>query len=85
MCWLLLYVCTDGDLKEKRTVAVVVVVGLAAHALPKHAGDREKNSPYECSLDSLKSARLPFSFFLFTILFLLFDLEIASVVPLDGC
>uniref|UniRef100_UPI00300357BD NADH dehydrogenase subunit 3 n=1 Tax=Sphyraena sphyraena TaxID=13692 RepID=UPI00300357BD len=67
-------------------ISLVLSAALAAVSfwLPQMNPDYEKLSPYECGFDPLGSARLPFSlrFFLVAILFLLFDLEIALLLPL---
>nr|YP_010506491.1 NADH dehydrogenase subunit 3 [Syritta pipiens]QUE27787.1 NADH dehydrogenase subunit 3 [Syritta pipiens]UPX88505.1 NADH dehydrogenase subunit 3 [Syritta pipiens]UXF58183.1 NADH dehydrogenase subunit 3 [Syritta pipiens] len=62
----------------------VVVMLLATILSKKSFIDREKSSPFECGFDPMSSSRLPFSlkFFLITIIFLIFDVEIALILPM---
>uniref|UniRef100_UPI0030FF3583 NADH dehydrogenase subunit 3 n=1 Tax=Sicista caudata TaxID=2599793 RepID=UPI0030FF3583 len=60
------------------------VLIMVAFWLPQISMNWEKVTPYECGFDPIESAHLPFSmkFFLEDITFLLFDLEIALLLPL---
>nr|BBB33730.1 NADH dehydrogenase subunit 3 [Pectenocypris sp. MZB 22148] len=66
------------------TLILPLILTSISFWIPQMSPDAEKLSPYECGFDPLGSARLPFSlqFFLVAILFLLFDLEIALLLPL---
>ncbi|NP_510976.1 NADH dehydrogenase subunit 3 (mitochondrion) [Kryptolebias marmoratus] len=65
-------------------MALSTLLILVSFWLPASNPDYEKLSPYECGFNPFASTRLPFSlrFFLVAILFLLFDLEIALLLPL---
>nr|YP_009740439.1 NADH dehydrogenase subunit 3 [Bactrocera rubigina]QID03092.1 NADH dehydrogenase subunit 3 [Bactrocera rubigina] len=65
-------------------VITSVIMTLASILSKKTLTDREKCSPFECGFDPKSSSRLPFSlrFFLITIIFLIFDVEIALILPM---
>ena len=68
-----------------------VLVGVAIGVLPVAMGfalaprrpDPEKLSPYECGFEAFEDARMKFDvrYYLIAILFILFDLEIAFLIP----
>jgi len=65
-------------------IPILAVILLAVNlVLAPHTPYEEKGSAFECGFHSFQQTRSPFniSFFIFALLFLLFDLEILLVYP----
>lgn len=81
------------DLAEYLPVLLFILVGGVIGVLSMALGfvlgpqrpDSEKNSAYECGFPAFEDARIQFDvrYYLVAILFILFDLEVAFLVP--GC
>ncbi|TSE38031.1 NAD(P)H-quinone oxidoreductase subunit 3 [Tepidimonas fonticaldi] len=79
------------SLEQYLPVFLFILVGLGVGVLPQVFGyllgpnrpDPEKNSPYECGFEAFEDARMKFDvrYYLVAILFILFDLEIAFLIP----
>nr|QSZ78269.1 NADH dehydrogenase subunit 3 [Leptocimbex clavicornis] len=61
-----------------------IIMMIASTLSKKSMYDREKNSPFECGFDPMSMTRMSFSirFFLIAIIFLIFDVEIALMLPM---
>nr|YP_009478333.1 NADH dehydrogenase subunit 3 [Gammarus roeselii]AVP50038.1 NADH dehydrogenase subunit 3 [Gammarus roeselii] len=66
------------------SMAIAALLASLAWVAGMNSKNRNKLSPFECGFDPCKKARAPFSFrfFMVTILFLVFDVEIALILPL---
>ena len=68
-------------------IAVGLLVGvgpiLLGRLVSPNRPDSEKLSPYECGFEAFEDARVKFDvrYYLISILFILFDLEVAFLVP----
>ncbi|GAA5158798.1 NADH-quinone oxidoreductase subunit A [Viridibacterium curvum] len=64
-------------------VVIGVVPVVLGWVLAPHRPDAEKNSPYECGFEAFEDARMKFDvrYYLIAILFILFDLEVAFLLP----
>nr|UYK52072.1 NADH dehydrogenase subunit 3 [Palaeocimbex sp. CSCS-Hym-MC0161] len=62
----------------------LIIMMIASILSKKSVYDREKNSPFECGFDPFSATRMSFSirFFLIALIFLIFDVEIALLLPL---
>ena len=79
------------NLDQYLPVLLFILVGIAVGVVPLILGyvlgpnrpDAAKNSPYECGFEAFEDARMKFDvrYYLVTILFILFDLEIAFLFP----
>ena len=68
-------------------VILAVLMGgvmiVANTVLARFRPDTQKNSPYECGFEAFEDARMKFDvrYYLIAILFILFDLEVAFLLP----
>ena len=66
-------------------VGALVGIGplVLGYVLGPNRPDEAKNSPYECGFEAFEDARMKFDvrYYLVAILFILFDLELAFLIP----
>nr|WGT74401.1 NADH dehydrogenase subunit 3 [Paduniella sp. LP-2022] len=62
---------------------MIILININMIISKKKNKNREKNSSFECGFNPITPSRIPFSihFFLITLLFLIFDVEITILLP----
>merc|ERR1712228_51455 len=66
------------------SAVIAAIILLLAFITYKNVVDKEKSSPFECGFDPTGITRIPFciKFFIVTAIFLIFDVEVALVLPM---
>ncbi len=64
-------------------IGVGIVPQVLGRVLAPHRPDAQKLSPYECGFEAFEDARMKFDirYYLVAILFIIFDIEVAFLVP----
>jgi len=65
------------------SVGLSLFLFILSYIRGKQNPDLSKNSPYECGFNAFETARVPFDiqFYLVSLLFIIFDLEVAFLFP----
>lgn len=65
------------------SILIIIIIMINIFIAKKIENEIEKPSPIECGIDPFSTIIIPFSlqFFLITIIFIIFDIEVAIIIP----